>query len=243
MMLRRTRLVAIACCIAVVGALWMALTVAGTGHRTPAEGAGAAAAPAANRPSLLVIGASYSAALGATSRRHGFAQLVGAELGLRVTVSAVPGTGYLNPGPMGQGTFLERLGRLHRVHQPKIVLIQGGRNDAGYPSAGLGTAVCATVDSARARYTGSHVVLLGDVPFHVPVGLRQMRVADVLADAAHRCHVAFLNPIAEHWITAGDEDEFAGPVPHHPNNLGYAYIAHRVVADLRGLGLVAGSNA
>lgn len=191
-----------------------------------------------DRPTMAVIGASYSAALGATSPRRGYAPVAGAQLGWRVQVSAVAGTGYLNPGPRHQGTFLQRLRRMHGAHRPEVVLIQGGRNDVHFRPRLLRSAVCATVAGARAQFAGAHVVLLGDVPFHVPVPAAQRRVARTLWSAATQCRAEYVNPIAERWITRSNEARFLGPIPGHPNDAGYAYIAHHLVANLRRLGIV-----
>jgi lysophospholipase L1-like esterase len=233
-----------ACCLAVIGAAWLVLALAapsGPSARTAASTATAGAE--ATRPTMVVVGASYSAALGATSPRRGYAELLGAELGWRVAVSAVPGSGYLNPGPLHQGTFLQRLRRVHGVSDPRLVLIQGGRNDADYPAARLGAAVCTTVAGARARFAGASVVLLGNVPFRLPVPRDQRRVASTLSHAAARCRAPFLNPIREHWITADNERRFLGPVPDHPNDAGYHYIARRLAADLHRLRVVGDPDA
>ena len=50
--------------------------------------------------------------------------------------------------------------------------------------------------------------------------------------AARDCHVPFIDPIAEGWITRGNAPRLVGAVADHPNDAGYRYIADRLVTDL-----------
>jgi lysophospholipase L1-like esterase len=238
MSVRRAWIAVAACCLAVLGAAWLVFTVVRPSVDAPTAATVERSFGRSDRPTMAVVGASYSAALGASSPSRGYAPVAAAQLGWRVQVSAVAGTGYLNPGPHHQGTFLHRLRRLRGAHRAGVVLIQGGRNDAHFRPRLLRSAVCATVAGARARFAGAHVVLLGDVPFHVPVPAAQRRVARTLWHAATQCRAAFVNPIAQRWITRSNEARLLGPVPGHPNDAGYAYIAHKLVTNLRRLGIV-----
>lgn len=235
---------------AAVGSLAVGMTALLGAGRAPVDGiAGAepraaanvrgsvqtAALGAVNRRDLLFVGASYTASVGATSSARGYAAQVGERLGWPERVMAVAGTGYLNPGRHGQGTFAERIASLPAGLRPGLVVVQGGRNDAAYPPARLQAAVCATVGLIRERFYRPQVVVIGNVPGSLPISAGQRGVEHAIAAAAHACLVAFIDPIAENWITAANVRRYAGPVPGHPNDAGYAYIADRVVADLHRL--------
>jgi lysophospholipase L1-like esterase len=235
---------------AALGSLAVGLTALVGAGRAPVDGiagTGMTAAPAnggpvstavlgmVNRRDLLFVGASYTASLGATSSAHGYAEQVGARLGWPERVVAVAGTGYLNPGRHGHGTFAERIAALPPGLRPGLVVVQGGRNDVGYPAGRLQSAVCATVALVRDRFARPQVVLIGNVPGSLPVSAGQRGVEHAIAAAARSCHVAFVDPIAEKWITSANVHRYAGPIPGHPNDAGYAYIADRVVADLHRL--------
>jgi lysophospholipase L1-like esterase len=182
---------------------------------------------------MLIVGASYTQGLGATTRSAGYAYQVGGRLGWRTDVDGVSGTGFVNPGPHDEGTFGQRLARITPPFEPTMVLIQGGRNDAGIPVATLRTAVDGTVSLCHHRFPKAEVAFLGPVPGKLPLDPAVSEVEHVLRDAAADDHVVFIDPIAEQWIDEGNLRGFTGPVAGHPNDAGYAYIAQRLAVDLK----------
>jgi len=184
---------------------------------------------------LAFVGASYTASLGASSPTRGYAHEVAAALGWPAHIYAVSGSGFINAGPHGDATFAQQITRMPADLRPGLMIIQGGRNDAGFPAQRLRTAACSTVRAARQKYPGLVVVLLGNVPFRQPVGPGQRSAEHAMAVASHDCQVPFIDPIAEGWITKANAPAYVGHVPAHPNNAGYRYIADRVVADLERL--------
>jgi hypothetical protein len=180
----------------------------------------------------LFIGASYTQGLGAIPPDRGYAYLIGQEPGWRAQVDGVSGTGYLNPGPRGDQTFADRLANLPTHPHPDLVIFQGGRNDTAYPMPRLRAAILNTVALARERFKGAQIVLLGPIPADIPVPHNQIAVENTLRAAATACKVVFIDPIAEGWITPGNENGYAGHVSGHPDNEGYAYIAKRLTTDL-----------
>jgi acyl-CoA thioesterase I len=204
-------------------------------HLSGERDAGGDATAASTRPSgydALFVGASYTAGLGATPPTAGYAYLIGREPGWHAQVNGVSGTGFLNPGPHGNQTFADRIARLAAYPHPDLVIFQGGRNDVGYPAARLRAAIIATIDITRHRFVGAQVILLGPIPARVPTPRGQLLVESVLRSAASACHATFIDPIAQDWITVGNEQGYTGHVPSHPDNLGYAYIAARLLPEL-----------
>jgi GDSL-like Lipase/Acylhydrolase family len=193
------------------------------------------ATPASSRSAVydaLFVGASYTAGLGATPPTAGYAYLIGREPGWHAQIDGVSGTGFLNPGPRGNQTFADRITGLTANPHPDLVIFQGGRNDVGYSAARLRAAIIATVDITRRRFVGAQIVLLGPIPARVPTPRGQLLVESVLRSAASACHATFIDPIAQHWITVNNEQGYTGHVPAHPDNLGYAYIAARLLPEL-----------
>ena len=203
-----------------------------TTQAAAASGANWTSIGAPARHQLLFIGASYTAGLGASSPEHGYAGQVAERLGWPAHVYAVPGSGYLNGGPHGGDTFGQQIARIPAGLRPGLVVLQGGRNDAGFPSSALRTAACGTARQLRQKFAGAQLVMLGNIPFGQTVPAAQRLVEHVLATAARSCHVPFIDPIAEGWITRANAGQLVGTVPGHPNDAGYRYIAERLVADL-----------
>jgi GDSL-like Lipase/Acylhydrolase family len=245
---RRVRLVACAVVVAVAGA---ALAFAGiqfdqgSGHHSVVAAAKLLHSPSSQTSQtstaalpdhdVLFVGASYTAGLGASPQTDGYAYVIGREPGWHAQVSGVSGSGFLNPGPRGDQTFAERIAHLPTRPRPELVVFQGGRNDVNYPSAQLRSAAIETAALTRKRYAGAEIVFLGPIPAHVPAPPDQVAVADTLRSAAASCKAIFVDPIAQGWITPGNENGYTGHVPAHPDNNGYAYIAQRLLGDLQGL--------
>lgn len=181
---------------------------------------------------LLFVGASYTVGLGATTPNAGYAPVLAANLDRRYTVAAVSGTGFLNPGPHHQGTFGQRIAKLPGDLDPRVVVIQGGRNDQGYAQQALQAAVRSTITLAQHRFSHAQVVVMGPIPAAVPVTPRLLQTRDIVAAGARQTGAGFVDPIAQGWITEDNERRYAGRVPAHPNDAGYRYIAGRLLADL-----------
>jgi lysophospholipase L1-like esterase len=252
---RRRRRILLATLVAVAGT---AIVVAGTAAHTagPSHHSVVAAARLDHSPSprssanaarsadpsappsirdVLFVGASYTAGLGASPSTNGYAYDIGREPGWRTQVYGVSGTGFLNPGPRGNETFAERIAHLPTRPRPDFVVFQGGRNDVGYPPADLRAAAIKTAELTRKRFAGAQVIFLGPIPAHVPAPPEQLAVAATLRAAAVSSKAIFIDPIAQSWITPRNESGFAGHVPAHPDNSGYAYIAQQLLENLRGL--------
>jgi lysophospholipase L1-like esterase len=206
--------------------------VTGPGSPSPAIPVAVKAAAARAPDRILIMGASYTQGLGAEPATNGYAYLLGPKLGWTSEVRGIAGTGYLNPGPRHQGTFAEQIEGMPAGLNPSVLLIQGGRNDGGYPQAQIERAIDTTIRTAHRHFRNARIVLLGCIPPHASVDPGELRAEAALTHVAKRDNVALIDPIREHWITPANAERFAGTVPGHPNNAGYAYIAARVSTDL-----------
>lgn len=195
----------------------------------PALEPGSLALPA--HPDVLVLGDSYTEGYGAEPETKGWAYLIGKRLGWRVTVNGIGGTGYVNPGPRNQGTYLQRLPGL--AGRPfDLVVLQGGSNDRDVSYPALQSALATTVEAVRTTFPGTAVLLVGPAtPYGKPDRPRVL-VQCVLAGYAAQQHVPFIDPIGETWFVDGDGDRYANPTNGHPSNNGYRRIASRFETDV-----------
>ncbi|GAA3561136.1 SGNH/GDSL hydrolase family protein [Microlunatus spumicola] len=196
----------------------------------PALAPGSLTLPA--QPRVLVLGDSYTEGYGAEPETKGWAYLVGKPLGWKVTVDGIGGTGYLNPGPHNEGNYLQRLPKL-QGRTFDLVVLQGGSNDrdATYPV--LQDAVTRTIDTVRAEFPGTKILLLGPAtPYGKPDEPR-ITAQCVLAGHAVAQDLPFVDPLGEAWFVDGDGDRYANPVNGHPSNAGYKRIAARFETDVR----------
>jgi acyl-CoA thioesterase-1 len=199
------------------------------------------AGPAGSKDqSVLIIGASYTAGWGSTAPASDYANRLARDLERPTTISAEPGAGYLSRGNDGHGSFRQQVAALPSTLRPRLVIIQGGRNDAGRPVAREYAAIDATVAAVREKFEDPQIVLVGDIPSRLPVSRPAIATNNVLAEAADRKHVVFVDPIREHWVSSADVAAFRSAIPDHPNDDGHAYIAQRLFKDLQLDGLVRG---
>lgn len=196
----------------------------------PALVAGSLTLPA--QPRVLILGDSYTEGYGAEPETKGWAYLVGKPLGWTVTVNGVGGTGYVNPGPHDEGTYLTRLPTL-AGRTFDLVVVQGGSNDRGVTYPDFSAAVAKTIEAVRAEFPGATVVLMGPAtPYGKPDASRTDAQC-VLAGYAVQQHLAFIDPVGETWFVDGDGQRNANPANGHPSNAGYRRIAARFEADVR----------
>jgi lysophospholipase L1-like esterase len=101
--------------------------------------------------SAALIGDSWSTGAGV------FPDRLAERLGLDLSVEAVGGTGFLNPGACGGHTFATRVP--HIPADTRLVVLAGGIND--YDDPGLEAAVRDVVDAVQLRAPSARVVVLG----------------------------------------------------------------------------------
>lgn len=236
----RQRVLAAVLAVAGAGALVLAAGAPWAGRHAPTPMPSAAAhvtgesaqAIAAGR--LLFVGASYSIGLGATAPSAGYPSLLADRLHRPYTLDAVSGSGFQNPGWHRAGTFAQRIARAPTLPAPRIVIIQGGRDDARYPGAKEYDAALAAITLAQRRFAAAQVVVLGPIPAILPVSGKISVIRSAIGRACAAAHAGFIDPITMRWITPANVRAFSGHIPGHPNDAGYAYIADRLMAALPG---------
>ena len=71
---------------------------------------------------------------------------------------------------------------------PDVIVVQSGRNDIGFPLAALRAAVRATLFSAHARWPHAQVVVLGAIPFAMPLGAGILGVEAIVKQVTADTH-------------------------------------------------------
>lgn len=203
---------------------------AGSGTATVSTSAETPAGP----PLLAVVGASFSAGVGAGGPDRAWPADLARMLRWRVAVSAEPGAGFLAPGNTKRGPFSPLAKRLdlRRLH-PKVLLIQGGHNDIGRPPTQLGEAVRTLIAQIHAETPGTRICVVtvfatGDHPTAAAVATNDIIITNALrADP----RVVIFDPLTERWEFPRSPDKL------HPTTAGHEWIAAHLAAGLRSHGL------
>ena len=121
---------------------------------------------------------------------------------------------------------------------PDYVLINGGANDSKYSSAQIYTAVRGMLSNVHARWPAARIILVGPmwVRGDPPEGL--VRIDKAIKRAA-KAGVAFIDPIEEHWVSNANSKGLVWTDNVHPSQAGHEYLARRLTAGLKELGVVA----
>jgi lysophospholipase L1-like esterase len=183
-------------------------------------------------PSLLVLGDSYAAGVGADTALTSFAWQLGRDLGLPTTVDGVGGTGFVNPGPgpgPGQQTYLDRLEAVPAEDlDVDLVVVEGGFNDRQYPAAEIESAADAFLAELATRAPGATVVVVGAAAPVPDDPAASAAVNDALSRAARADDVMFLDPTAERWFTDDVVSRYVSDDHVHPTQDGHDYLARRI---------------
>jgi acyl-CoA thioesterase-1 len=205
----------------------LATTALATTSATPVTSCAARAAGV--RPILAVVGASFSAGVGAGGTAQAWPAQLGRLLHLRVVVGAVPGAGYLSPGSGRRGPFTVLAGRLDLARlRPAIVLVQGGHNDIGYPAGALRRGVRTLIAGIHCQTPGSRVGIVSVFPTGATASPAARTTDQIIVAAARAAdpQVLVFDPIAQRWHFPRVGDQL------HPNPAGHRWIADRIAAGL-----------
>jgi acyl-CoA thioesterase I len=215
--------------LAVVGgSAAAAITLAGS----PASGQQVTvAAPRhpAPRPLLAVVGASFSAGVGAGNRAHAWPEDLARIMGWRLAVSADPGAGYVNPGAGHRGPFSRLAARLPLARlDPNTVIIQGGHDDIGRPLPLIRSRVESLISTVRRQDPRCRLAVLTVFPRGRPSPAALATDQAIVAAARHADPaVLVFDPIASHWRFPRIRDHL------HPTAAGHEWIARHLAAGLR----------
>lgn len=163
-----------------------------------------------------------------------FASEAGRVLGFDAEVHGGPGTGYLNAGPKGEGTYLTRINALPGS-DASLLIMQGSVNDQPMNPLDLPDAVRAALDAAKAKFPRAQVVLVGPA--------RNLRTNDALLahqdslmkQVAAERSLNYVSPIDGGWVTPANVEQILDPATNHPSVAGHKTLAADLVAALNSL--------
>ncbi|GAC1611782.1 MAG: hypothetical protein NVS3B26_28070 [Mycobacteriales bacterium] len=195
--------------------------------------------PLARRSEALTcafLGDSYAAGEGASTATVGMAAIAARVLGCRWVDDSQGSTGYVTANRlMGRAPFGERLDAALSA-RPSLLILAGGTTDATQhaPLSVVRARSQAAIERALAQQTTRRVVVLGPwwpnaYPPRSVLAVRDLVKANAVADG-----VVFLDPLGEGWLSSpADTAAYIRAGSIYPTDVGYAYFARRLVADLR----------
>ena len=183
---------------------------------------------------MLIFGDSWVAGYAAKPSTEGFAYLVGRNAKWKTTVDGVAGSGFIEPGPNDEGTYRRRIGALSPALDPRLVIVEGGINDAEADRSDYVATVEATVRQLQRLYPNADVLLVGPGAYVLPPPPNLVQTDGQLAQAASNVGIPYISPISERWITAENFDSVIDTsAGYHPSTHGHAVIAARLESDLK----------
>ncbi len=183
-----------------------------------------------SRPLLAVVGASFSAGVGARDRSEAWPEDLAALLGWRVDVSADPDAGFVNPGNGDRGPFDKLASELHLTRlRPRAIIIQGGHDDIGRPLPLIRSRVENLVADIHREVPHSLLVVLSVFPRGNRPSGAAVATDRTIVTAARRADsaVVVVDPLADHWHFPRIADHL------HPTTAGHHWIARRLARVLR----------
>jgi lysophospholipase L1-like esterase len=222
--------------LATGGAAGAAVTLSApaTGGR-PLTTSGAASSPApAQRPLLAVVGASFSAGVGAGHPDRAWPEDLARILHWRLALSADPGAGYVNPGAGRRGPFARLAGPLHLARtDPAVIIIQGGHDDIGRPLPLIRARVESLIARVHRECPRSRLAVLTVFPRGVPTPATRATDQAIVAAARHADPaIIVFDPITSRWQFPRIGDHL------HPTPAGHEWIANQLAGGLRADGVL-----
>jgi lysophospholipase L1-like esterase len=197
----------------------------------------------------LWVGDSFTRGEGAgVPPERTYPHLVGARLGWTCHVDAQNGTGFVNDG-WAAGPDLAPLAvrlpddvRRWAPDRVGVVVVDGGRNDAGVPEPALRRAVAEYLTALRSAYACARLVLVLPTLVDTVQPPEYDVVARVLRTAAPAVGAAVVDPVgAGTFADAARNRPLVGPDGFHPSAAGQAHYAD-VLARLLPAALAEGTG-
>ncbi|WP_245627872.1 SGNH/GDSL hydrolase family protein [Actinomadura oligospora] len=198
---------------------------------------------ATEAPVVMFLGDSYTVGEKGTQPETTYAAATARLLGWQVVVGGRSGTGFVNPGSK-HSTFSKLFeDQLGWRPAPAMLVVSGGHNDAKFPAAHVSDAARVLLQTAKARWPRTRIILIGPLWGSDHPSAGALAVRDGLRTVAGQLKIPFVDPLAEKWIT-GDRERDTGNAPRfikpdrtHPTPDGHRYLATRLAQDLARVGL------
>jgi len=193
------------------------------------------------RPLLVVLGASFTAGVGAPGPADSWAVRLAQLIRWRAVTLGVPGIGYTRPGVDDLGPLSRILDRLHlAARHPALIIIQAGHNDWRVPAAVEARHVADLVGRLRNEAPAARLAFLTVFSPHAASATTlaaeaatDSTIVSVIRKSDPRAIV--IDPLRSHWHFPQAVDRL------HPTARGDLLIAERVARSLIRGGAVATS--
>jgi len=175
-------------------------------------------------PTLVIVGASFTAGVGPGNPNGSWASLLAHRLGWDAVVYGDPGAGYVRPGVHRQGPVAREISAVDlRKLNPALVIVQAGHNDMGVPAALEQLRVKQVIAQIRAAVPDAGIALITVFVgrLHRAAAYQTDRTIVAAAKAADPA-VIIMDPLAGKWKFARIRDGL------HPTAAGSAWIAGQV---------------
>jgi lysophospholipase L1-like esterase len=183
---------------------------------------------------VAIVGASFTAGVGAGSPDRSWAVLLARMEHWDAVIYGDPGAGYLRPGVQHQGPVARELAKAGlRALRPALVIVQAGHNDIGEPLALVRSRVAQAIALIETEAPQARIALLTVFPGRSHAArVYQTDQAIVTAAQAADPGVIIMDPLTGRWSFPRVRDRL------HPTAAGDARIAVKVAGILRAHGLV-----
>ncbi len=222
--------------------------LAGSVHKSAAADGPAGGEPRKDEPRkassvVMFLGDSYTVGDRGVQPETTYASATARLFGWQAVVGGRAGTGFVATG-RGREAFLSLFeSQLGWRPAPDMLIVSGGHNDWRTPAPQVAAAARLLLERARQRWPGTHIVLMGPLWGTGSPMPGALAVRDALKNLAHQLRIPFVDPIGEQWIT-GDRLTGQGNAARlvkrdrtHPNQTGHRYVATRLAADIKRMGL------
>lgn len=145
------------------------------------------------------------------------------------------GTGYVNTLRSTGSVYPERVASLPTVPAPKLIILQGGLNDARADPAEIVPAALLTFSEMEERFPGVPIVVVGPSTYLWPVPANVQAVDGALVRATDEAGLPYISPLAEGWINGTNIERAISTKFRHPTAAGYKLYAIRLLESLHRL--------
>jgi lysophospholipase L1-like esterase len=182
------------------------------------------------RPLMVVVGASFTAGVGASSPADSWAFLLAGDLGWRADVRGVPGAGYVRAGKGDMGPVARLLAEADLARaRPSLVVVQAGHNDIGEPLSLIIKRETADLQLVRKLAPEARLAIISVFLRHgIEPSQRDIQTNNTIVATAEKVDpgAIIFNPIAGHWHFK----RAGGGL--HPDEAGDIWIARHVAIGL-----------
>jgi lysophospholipase L1-like esterase len=195
------------------------------------------------RPSVLFVGDSFTGGAMLRDAQDAYPELIALKASWDLHVDAQGATGFISDGQgTGNGDTSRLIDRLAADKQSfptvDLLIVDAGRNDLSHPPDEVANAISEYLTEARKQWPSAKIVEI----FPVFVSSAPYEGYPELLDRARTGVLAvggtLVDPYAEGWYTNSDPASLTAADGTHPNMAGHAFIADRLIASLRKIGIV-----